>query len=340
MTFDSNNGTNAGSTEVAAFTAAGPYDFEVTIRDDNGSANGATVTADLTGPTAVQVQQTVTTITVGPPTGTISVGGSAYQFSATATDQFGFAMSTTPASFTWGVSDGAISSGGAFTPPNVSEGVTVTASSGNATGTCDVTVAGGDPMNGLRTGSSPWTYSLWQQAIGTSGSSTGPAAERMAAMEGQLTYTLSASGGSGFSFSAASSATPASSFIPASIGNYNSSSGGASSAPYSWTDGTSTTYTAVDADSWTDTIDGTSSAGTWSYTEDWTMGFSVSVYQGAPSISVVRCANRKTRLGATSSAICSAARANRRSPRRSSTQDCASCWSNRLIGSGPTHSQG
>src|SRR5260370_21331770 len=54
-----------------------------------------------------------------------------------------------------------------------------------------------------------------------------------------------------------------------------------------------------------------------------------------PSTSGVRCGNRKTRLGGTSSAIWFAASANRRSPSRSKTNDCTSDSAGWLIASVP-----
>jgi hypothetical protein len=96
VTFDSNNGTSNGASVTATFTQAGSYTFLVTVNESLGASNTATV--DVT------VQQTLTSITVTPAT-TAVADGKTKQFSATALDQFGIALVTQP-TFTWSVASG------------------------------------------------------------------------------------------------------------------------------------------------------------------------------------------------------------------------------------------
>jgi hypothetical protein len=82
------NGTNAAQNITATFYAAGSYTFQVTITD----SGGLTATSSVT----VTVNQTLTSIAVTPGSTSLADGGS-QQFTATAKDQFGKAMSTQPA---------------------------------------------------------------------------------------------------------------------------------------------------------------------------------------------------------------------------------------------------
>ena len=126
------NGSNAAKSTTATFSKAGTYDITVMIADPGG----LTVTSSV----SVTVAQTLTAIAVTPAT--VSLAGAAtQQFSATANDQFGIALTTQP-TFTWAstVTSGTISSGGLFTAPATSASGTVTASSGAVTGNASVTV--------------------------------------------------------------------------------------------------------------------------------------------------------------------------------------------------------
>jgi len=125
------NGTNAAKNSTATFTKAGSYTLRATITD----MGGLSVTSDV----AFTVIQTLSAISVSPPSATI-VSGGMQSFTATAKDQFGQAMATQPI-FTWTVSGGGtISSSGVLTAGGAAGGpFTVTASSGKS-GTAAVTV--------------------------------------------------------------------------------------------------------------------------------------------------------------------------------------------------------
>ena len=118
-------------TRLATFTKAGSYSFQVTIRDQGN----LTVTSSVN----VTVNQTLTTITVSPASASVNTGAT-QQFTASAKDQFGTALSIQP-SFSWTVSGGGtISSSGLFTAGSTAGGpYTVTASTGRQErdGKCD-----------------------------------------------------------------------------------------------------------------------------------------------------------------------------------------------------------
>ena len=128
------NGTNAAKNSTATFTKAGAYTFQVTIRD----APGLTVTSSI----SVTVNQTVTTITVAPPSARVRMS-STRQFAATASDQFGNVLSSQPA-FGWTVSGGgSINTAGLFTAGTATGGpFTVTASAAGKSGTASILVIG------------------------------------------------------------------------------------------------------------------------------------------------------------------------------------------------------
>ena len=128
------NGTNAAQNSTATFHEAGAYTFQVTLADPAGLTAASSVT--------VTVNQTLTSVTVTPGTASLADGAS-QQFSATAADQFGYAMQP---SFSWtlaGGSLGSINSNGMYTAPSSGTGTaTVQATSGSMTGTATVTVNG------------------------------------------------------------------------------------------------------------------------------------------------------------------------------------------------------
>ncbi|TMB42561.1 MAG: PKD domain-containing protein [Deltaproteobacteria bacterium] len=125
------NGTNAAKSSTATFTQAGTYTFQVTISDQDG----LTVTSQVT----VVVQQHVTTITVNPPSATVSLNGTA-NFTATAYDQFAHAF-TSPPTFTWTVAGGGtIDAAGTFHAGGTVGSFTVTASVGAVHSTATVRV--------------------------------------------------------------------------------------------------------------------------------------------------------------------------------------------------------
>jgi hypothetical protein len=131
VTYSGNtNGTNAAQNITANFTQAGSYNFTVTIAD----ANGLYATSGV----AVVVQQTATTIAVSPSNTPVVPVGLSQQFSATANDQFGNAISSP--SFSWGIggSGNSISSAGDATLGSTPGTFTVTASIGSAQGMANV----------------------------------------------------------------------------------------------------------------------------------------------------------------------------------------------------------
>jgi hypothetical protein len=123
------NGTNAAKNTIATFSAAGTYNFQVTITD----ASGLTTTSSV----SVTVNQTYTSV---------AVSGTSYPFSATAKDQFGAPLATQP-SFAWSIlgggAGGTINSAGDYTAPAATTGTdTLRAASGGVSGTATVTVTG------------------------------------------------------------------------------------------------------------------------------------------------------------------------------------------------------
>ena len=116
------NGTNAASNITANFTQAGNYNFLVTISDTYGQ----TATSSI----AMIVNQTPTSIVVSPSNSPVVPISFTQQFSATATDQFGNAISSP--SFTWGITGGgnSISPAGNATLSSTPGSFTVTATDG------------------------------------------------------------------------------------------------------------------------------------------------------------------------------------------------------------------
>ena len=126
------NGTNDSKTTTATFTEAGSYSLQVTIRDQEN----LTVTSSVTG----TVSQTLSTLSISPLTATVNTSAT-QQFSASARDQFGNAMSPQP-SVAWSVSvGGTISALGLFTAGTAAGGpYTVTAQAGALSASATVTV--------------------------------------------------------------------------------------------------------------------------------------------------------------------------------------------------------
>jgi O-glycosyl hydrolase len=130
------NGANAAKNTTANFTKAGTYNFQVTIMDSGGLS--------VTSSVSVTVIQTLTAISVSPSAASLTAGNT-QQFTATAYDQFGNALSTQP-TFNWSAINGDITSAGLYTAPATGTSATVTASSDGKSGTAAVsllaTVAG------------------------------------------------------------------------------------------------------------------------------------------------------------------------------------------------------
>jgi polygalacturonase len=129
-TFDANNGTNAGQSELATVYGTGSYTFQVTLTDPNN------LTA--TSSTTVSVAQILTAITVTPATLSLPVDGT-YQFAANALDQFNHAIPSQV--FTWSVTgaNNSISTGGLLSLENQRNRAQVSATDGSVVGTAIVT---------------------------------------------------------------------------------------------------------------------------------------------------------------------------------------------------------
>jgi hypothetical protein len=129
-TFSANN-SNAAQNSIATFTSAGNYTFTVTV------TNSLSLTS--TSVVSVTVNQTPTTIKVGPSTASVIVGA-VQQFAATGYDQFGTLLASQPV-YTWSATTGQITSAGLFTAPSTPTTSTVTAAIGAVQGNATVTVA-------------------------------------------------------------------------------------------------------------------------------------------------------------------------------------------------------
>jgi hypothetical protein len=127
------NGTNAAKNTTATFSHAGAYTFTATISDGSKS---------VTSSVQVTVNQTLTSLRVSPASATVA-NGATQQFSATALDQFGVAL-TTQLSFTWSIDAGGlgtVNSAGLYTAPATGTGAaTVRATSGGISATASVSV--------------------------------------------------------------------------------------------------------------------------------------------------------------------------------------------------------
>jgi polygalacturonase len=124
------NGTTAAATTTATFYGAGAYTFMVTITDSDGLS--------ITSSVNVTVQQTVTNITVSPPSPTLPTN-STEQFAAAATDQFGNPIASP--TFTWSVTgaDNSIDQTGLLSIGSAQGNFIVTAAIGSVQGTAAVT---------------------------------------------------------------------------------------------------------------------------------------------------------------------------------------------------------
>lgn len=142
------NGSNAAKNTVATFTAAGSYDFTVTIADAAGLSTTSTVD--------VSVSQTVTTITLTPTTVTRD-SNATQQYTATGYDQFGTLLTTQPA-FTYSIAAGglgSINSSGLYTAPASGGGsATVVAATSDASQMASVTIVAVTSVNLVNNGSS------------------------------------------------------------------------------------------------------------------------------------------------------------------------------------------
>jgi hypothetical protein len=137
VTFTANDSNAARSTR-ATFTRAGSYMFTVTVKD----AGGLSATSNVT----VEVAQDLAVLAVVPAQASVPASGS-QQFSVSAQDQFGGAISPAPAVAWTGNGGGTINSQGLFrAAASVGGPYTVTAATGSKTANAEVrVVAGGAP---------------------------------------------------------------------------------------------------------------------------------------------------------------------------------------------------
>ena len=251
------NGSNGASTLIATFSATGTYVFTVTITDQ-----GRLFVNNSSSPVSVTVTQVLTTITgISMSPATAQAGGPTTTFSATATDQFNKPISS-PA-FSWGVTAGRITNAGVFTPPKISEPCLVTVGAPSGSGGTSLTQAvaiTASPLTGGRLGDD-WIEPLFEQALGS------PAAGHL----NQLT-----NGTQGASLPSLPGWTPGSAFpsVPTQ-GTSRTTPTPRSSSSTSWTVG-NTTYTAVETDWSTDTLQVfLYSGGGWNYNETATWNYSI-----------------------------------------------------------------
>ena len=137
----SDNGDNTAQNVTATFYQTGTYTFKATIADAAGLSTTSSVT--------VTVVQNYSGVTVSAALASIG-GGGTEQFSASAYDQFGNALSSQP-SFTWSVTSGtgSVNSSGKYTATSSGTLATIT-----ATGTKSSTTHSGTGQVGVV--SSPW----------------------------------------------------------------------------------------------------------------------------------------------------------------------------------------
>jgi len=139
------NGNNAAKNTVATFSAAGVYDFQVTITN----AAGQSVTSSV----PVTVDQTPSSVVVSPNSASV-VAGATQQFTAQADDQFGTALTNQP-SFTWSApGGGSVNSSGLYTAPSSAGSVTVQASTGTVSGSAAVTITASSGNGSTSSGNS------------------------------------------------------------------------------------------------------------------------------------------------------------------------------------------
>ena len=159
------NGTNASKNSTATLSAAGMYTFTVTITNAHNLS--------VTSVASITVGQTLTSVVVSPATASITAG-STQQFSATAYDQFGAAI--TGQSFTWAVVTGAgsVNATGLYTPPYAPAAATVQAAdNGMMSNTALMSVTGqaqwNAPANASWNAASSWKDSISGTTIAAPG---------------------------------------------------------------------------------------------------------------------------------------------------------------------------
>ncbi len=172
------NGSNAAKNSVATFTAAGAYNFLVTVTD----TNGRTATSSV----SVVVNQTLTSVAVTPVTAMVYENAT-QQFAASALDQFGNALGAQPA-FTWNHTGvGSVNASGLYTAGATMGTATVSATtSGITSASAAITVLAPAPNVTTPASASPNPVSGISTALSVLG--TDPLGES------SLTYTWSLTG--------------------------------------------------------------------------------------------------------------------------------------------------
>ncbi len=152
----SNNGGNAAQNTTVTFHNAGVYTFQVTITN----IYGLSTTSDV----SVTVNQTLSSISLTPTSGNV-YNNASLQFTATALDQFGQAMSTQP-SWTWSLAGaGSLSNGGQYFAPGSGSGTaTVYVSGDGLTQMATVTYSAAPPPSPPSPGQ---TWTIWLQFLET-----------------------------------------------------------------------------------------------------------------------------------------------------------------------------
>ena len=258
------NGTNAAKQTVATFTSAGEYEFTVTITDAGGRSTSSTVN--------VTVSQTATTITVNPSTASVPAGQTQSFNVSSCKDQFGQAMTTVP-TFDWSCSAGSIAADGTFTAPEYSLPDTITAYSGNASGSAVVTITAVAPTMALRTGDS-WVTGPWGGALGANETTQ---TQHLSQLSGTATLTLS----TGFVVGPTTPFAPPSTFTP------GESTTTTDPPPIinAWVS-QGVTYSSTETDTSTLTIRTTGSVDAgWSYYEELDSGYTVTTTANGVNLS-------------------------------------------------------
>jgi hypothetical protein len=152
----SNNGSNAAQNNTVTFHNAGVYTFQVTITN----IYGLSATSDV----SVTVNQTLSSISLTPASGNV-YNNASLQFTATALDQFGQAMSTQP-SWTWSLAGaGSLSNGGQYFAPISGSGTATVYVSGDGLMQMATVSYSAAPPPSLPSPGQTW--SIWLQFLET-----------------------------------------------------------------------------------------------------------------------------------------------------------------------------